>query len=186
MCDSRSIGPIGLWLDMWGSNPCQIIPYAIIPHERFEPLTQDSMSNPLTNCTILGPYEKYGEVDRRDATIIHSVAAAAATTVVLPCRRLSPGGNALWSNAPSQPHRPSPLSAPLPPHRHHSCHGSLIPHTALDADRVNRHRRVGVRAGRSSDRHQLWLWRGDDDNGVKSRSRAPQEMEPPKRRQRLG
>jgi hypothetical protein len=54
VCDSRSIGPIGLWLDMWGSNPCPIIPYVIVPHEGFEPLTQDSMSNPLTNCTILG------------------------------------------------------------------------------------------------------------------------------------
>ncbi len=53
--DSRSLGPIGLWLDMWGSNPCPIIPYAIVPHEGFEPLTQDSMSNPLTNCTTLGP-----------------------------------------------------------------------------------------------------------------------------------
>ena len=55
VCASRSIGPIGLWLDMWGPNPCAIIPYAIVPHEGFEPLTQDSMSNPLTNCTILGP-----------------------------------------------------------------------------------------------------------------------------------
>ncbi len=51
---SQSIGPIGLWLDMQGSNPCPIVPYAIVLHVGFEPLTQDSMSNPLTNCTILG------------------------------------------------------------------------------------------------------------------------------------
>jgi hypothetical protein len=37
-----------------GFRPLGNHPLCNRPHEGFEPLTQDSMSNPLTNCTILG------------------------------------------------------------------------------------------------------------------------------------
>jgi hypothetical protein len=35
--------PSGLWLDMWG------------PNQGLQPLSKDSIRDPLTNCTILGP-----------------------------------------------------------------------------------------------------------------------------------
>ena len=63
----------------------------------------------------VGLYDKHGEEGRREATIIHSVAAAAAAAAILPRRRLSPGGDTLWSKAPSGPQQPSPSWRRSPP-----------------------------------------------------------------------